>query len=183
MGRAAVAVLLLFFFFFFSSRRRHTRWPRDWSSDVCSSDLDRRRAEDLRRRVRDDGRRAGHVDDGSRLRGVYAHLPPGRRRVRGGDRGDARGDHLRDQPRRQPRRGSEAAVIVSRSERAMNYALLIAFAAFALAPILVILWTALAPTASSGGGLGVFAEARSEERRVGDEGRVLMSAWTLCCEE
>src|SRR6266702_3381124 len=28
-------------FFFFSSRRRHTRWPRDWSSDVCSSDLRR----------------------------------------------------------------------------------------------------------------------------------------------
>src|SRR5439155_6712329 len=26
-------------YFFFSSRRRHTRWPRDWSSDVCSSDL------------------------------------------------------------------------------------------------------------------------------------------------
>src|SRR5690625_7630928 len=26
--------------FFSSSRRRHTRWPRDWSSDVCSSDLD-----------------------------------------------------------------------------------------------------------------------------------------------
>src|SRR5690625_4545028 len=25
--------------FFCSSRRRHTRWPRDWSSDVCSSDL------------------------------------------------------------------------------------------------------------------------------------------------
>src|SRR5439155_13850290 len=24
---------------FFSSRRQHTRWPRDWSSDVCSSDL------------------------------------------------------------------------------------------------------------------------------------------------
>src|SRR5439155_10239784 len=23
-----------------SSRRRHTRWPRDWSSDVCSSDLE-----------------------------------------------------------------------------------------------------------------------------------------------
>src|SRR5690625_7592401 len=31
---------MCFFFFFFSSRRRHTRWPRDWSSDVCSSDLD-----------------------------------------------------------------------------------------------------------------------------------------------
>src|SRR5207253_7246166 len=31
------------FFFFFSSRRRHTRWPRDWSSDVCSSDLSKLR--------------------------------------------------------------------------------------------------------------------------------------------
>src|SRR5699024_7673202 len=29
----------LSFFFFFSSRRRHTRSKRDWSSDVCSSDL------------------------------------------------------------------------------------------------------------------------------------------------
>src|SRR5690606_39728480 len=28
-----------FFLFFFSSRRRHTRFSRDWSSDVCSSDL------------------------------------------------------------------------------------------------------------------------------------------------
>src|SRR3712207_8588899 len=28
--------------FFFSSRRRHTRYWRDWSSDVCSSDLSRR---------------------------------------------------------------------------------------------------------------------------------------------
>src|SRR2546429_5259360 len=27
-------------YFFFSSRRRHTRCSRDWSSDVCSSDLD-----------------------------------------------------------------------------------------------------------------------------------------------
>src|SRR5207249_9549793 len=30
---------IFFFFFFFSSRRRHTRSKRDWSSDVCSSDL------------------------------------------------------------------------------------------------------------------------------------------------
>src|SRR3712207_8622980 len=29
------------FIFFFSSRRRHTRYWRDWSSDVCSSDLER----------------------------------------------------------------------------------------------------------------------------------------------
>src|SRR5205814_7003970 len=28
------------FFFFFSSRRRHTRCLSDWSSDVCSSDLE-----------------------------------------------------------------------------------------------------------------------------------------------
>src|SRR6266436_8145427 len=32
---------MFFFFFFFSSRRRHTRCSRDWSSDVCSSDLER----------------------------------------------------------------------------------------------------------------------------------------------
>src|SRR5204862_2256389 len=32
-------VCYFFFFFFFSSRRRHTRSLRDWSSDVCSSDL------------------------------------------------------------------------------------------------------------------------------------------------
>src|SRR2546428_8462728 len=30
---------VIVFFFFFSSRRRHTRSDRDWSSDVCSSDL------------------------------------------------------------------------------------------------------------------------------------------------
>src|SRR5207249_8083897 len=34
-----LSVLFVFFFFFFSSRRRHTRSKRDWSSDVCSSDL------------------------------------------------------------------------------------------------------------------------------------------------
>src|SRR5688572_32342593 len=33
---------LFFFFFFFSSRRRHTRFDCDWSSDVCSSDLERK---------------------------------------------------------------------------------------------------------------------------------------------
>src|ERR1035437_1432362 len=31
--------MLICYFFFFSSRRRHTRYWRDWSSDVCSSDL------------------------------------------------------------------------------------------------------------------------------------------------
>src|SRR6266850_4686625 len=35
------------FFFFFSSRRRHTRLQGDWSSDVCSSDLERGSAHPL----------------------------------------------------------------------------------------------------------------------------------------
>src|SRR2546426_1222269 len=35
-------IVILFCFFFFSSRRRHTRLQGDWSSDVCSSDLDQR---------------------------------------------------------------------------------------------------------------------------------------------
>src|SRR5438034_4397771 len=34
-----VSLMRQIFFFFFSSRRRHTRSLRDWSSDVCSSDL------------------------------------------------------------------------------------------------------------------------------------------------
>src|SRR5699024_8092696 len=34
-----IHVGIIFIFFFFSSRRRHTRSKRDWSSDVCSSDL------------------------------------------------------------------------------------------------------------------------------------------------
>src|SRR5690606_39819608 len=36
LGDASYTVVVLFFF---SSRRRHTRFSRDWSSDVCSSDL------------------------------------------------------------------------------------------------------------------------------------------------
>src|SRR3712207_8053804 len=53
----------LFYFFFFSSRRRHTRYWRDWSSDVCSSDLfdppQHRKPASLRRKApRDDARRS-----------------------------------------------------------------------------------------------------------------------------
>src|SRR5690606_39777911 len=37
---SSVSIIILYYcFFFFSSRRRHTRFSRDWSSDVCSSDL------------------------------------------------------------------------------------------------------------------------------------------------
>src|SRR5205809_3448482 len=47
---SCLLVLFFIFFFFFSSRRRHTRCSRDWSSDVCSSDLGCRRrfSQDLR---------------------------------------------------------------------------------------------------------------------------------------
>src|SRR5439155_14479406 len=39
--RRRVEILVRFFklVFFFRSRILHTRWPRDWNSDVCSSDL------------------------------------------------------------------------------------------------------------------------------------------------
>src|SRR5204862_2677204 len=58
----------LSFFFFFSSRRRHTRSLRDWSSDVCSSDLRRRDAarHDGRclQRSGEEGRRPNQAEDG-----------------------------------------------------------------------------------------------------------------------
>src|SRR5258706_8335001 len=37
-----ISLRYCYFIFFFSSRRRHTRLVSDWSSDVCSSDLERR---------------------------------------------------------------------------------------------------------------------------------------------
>src|SRR5690606_40103828 len=40
-----------FRFFFFSSRRRHTSFSRDWSSDVCSSDLSLSLREQLKCKV------------------------------------------------------------------------------------------------------------------------------------
>src|SRR6266566_5869253 len=62
------------FFFFFSSRRRHTRLQGDWSSDVCSSDLEPRGA--YRERVSRDDRGGGepprkgcaHEQDGEEAR-------------------------------------------------------------------------------------------------------------------
>src|SRR5690625_7187690 len=61
--------------FFFSSRRRHTRWPRDWSSDVCSSDLcgaPLLGVEDVA--AVDDGGPVGQVDDGGGVQ--VAELAP-----------------------------------------------------------------------------------------------------------
>src|SRR2546426_3224155 len=93
-------------FFFFSSRRRHTRLQGDWSSDVCSSDLDL-----LRRPAGRGEPRQGR----ERTRDEYArHLLPVRmrevrvverlRRPRG-ETGDAR-DQLRREPPADERGGS-----------------------------------------------------------------------------
>src|SRR3712207_9494166 len=54
------------YIFFFSSRRRHTRYWRDWSSDVCSSDL---------------SSSAGTVSGKERLVGM-GPVEPGKGRVR-----------------------------------------------------------------------------------------------------
>src|SRR5205807_4168496 len=54
-----------FFFFFFSSRRRHTRLQGDWSSDVCSSDLNAVRQKGIGHVERDQAihRRGERLDD------------------------------------------------------------------------------------------------------------------------
>src|SRR5256885_7805611 len=57
-------------FFFFSSRRRHTRLQGDWSSDVCSSDLDDVHAADHARRGRAIGAMVGGQQDGVRVASV-----------------------------------------------------------------------------------------------------------------
>src|SRR5467141_4349571 len=56
----------LCFFFFFSSRRRHTTFKCDWSSDVCSSDLEPleelvRRKHELERESREDVADLAHL--------------------------------------------------------------------------------------------------------------------------
>src|SRR2546422_2666229 len=63
------------FFFFFSSRRRHTRCSRDWSSDVCSSDL--AKVQRLARRGAREGEGEGVIDGGKR-----AHRVAGARQQR-----------------------------------------------------------------------------------------------------
>src|SRR5690606_39903570 len=67
-GRSWPRCLASVYSFFFSSRRRHTRFTRDWSSDVCSSDLT------LPRGVRADRRTGGAALRGAR-RAVGAQGP------------------------------------------------------------------------------------------------------------
>src|SRR3989337_1506116 len=58
-GRTKIKRIAKPFMDFFSSRRRHTRWPRDWSSDVCSSDLQSRGHLVCRLLLRSEERRVG----------------------------------------------------------------------------------------------------------------------------
>src|SRR5699024_11691749 len=57
--RESICITLLYFFF--SSRRRHTISKRDWSSDVCSSDLIKKR---------------GRPIELYRLESLYRRIPP-----------------------------------------------------------------------------------------------------------
>src|SRR4051794_41822625 len=85
------------FFFFFSSRRRHTRWTGDWSSDVCSSDLERPRVP---------GPRAARPGTrGRSRRGLGGGSRSGEGRV--GEKGRNRGgaDHLKKKKKRKNEEG------------------------------------------------------------------------------
>src|SRR3712207_5767602 len=67
-------LILFLFFFFFSSRRRHTRYWRDWSSDVCSSDLTPR--EGMRELVIDSAMQLGIGDENPQLMSIFALADP-----------------------------------------------------------------------------------------------------------
>src|SRR6266542_4649863 len=93
--------MVFWFFFFFSSRRRHTRCYRDWSSDVCSSDLPREGAREAGRDgraepddVRRDEPRPGEGGGGAAREGV-GRAPAAARAALGGER---REDPGRDGP-------------------------------------------------------------------------------------
>src|SRR5271167_4183478 len=77
------------FFFFFSSRRRHTRSKRDWSSDVCSSDLSPGAIIEPGEAIRGDQGADHH--DGQETAGVEAHANRGtcclHRKTRGNGNG------------------------------------------------------------------------------------------------
>src|SRR5258706_7605161 len=81
-------------FFFFSSRRRHTRLVSDWSSDVCSSDLqiqaDQATEYPAQKLPRDPRRDVGNAADPPQAAGEHAHG------------NDAPGDVENDKDEREP---------------------------------------------------------------------------------
>src|SRR6266498_3630919 len=80
---------MIIFFFFFSSRRRHTRCGRDWSSDVCSSDLevvandpnDAKSIEAIRAHLREIAK-AFAKGDFSKPKAIHEELPDGAAEMR-----------------------------------------------------------------------------------------------------
>src|SRR5690606_41163533 len=90
-----------FLLFFFSSRRRHTRFSRDWSSDVCSSDL---AALLTLERTRGDARLAASLAEATQRREALLELRAG---PRGEDIDQARASlaAARAQARSEERRG------------------------------------------------------------------------------
>src|SRR2546426_5881650 len=91
-----------FLFFFFSSRRRHTRLQGDWSSDVCSSDLQARPPPQAPARVpRAACRRSSSLRSPASRRGAAIPRPPrGPRSRRGASREQPlqQGEQLLDRP-------------------------------------------------------------------------------------
>src|SRR3982751_2269566 len=84
--------------FFFSSRRRHTRSDRDWSSDVCSSDLSMPVSATLRR---DPGPARATFPRFRRDAAPWAEPEEAEgRRGRGPDQGSEAGDHHEARPQR-----------------------------------------------------------------------------------
>src|SRR3712207_7888579 len=63
--------------FFFSSRRRHTRYWRDWSSDVCSSDLYRPEAVGAEDRDKSEAHQHEHGRDQVEVEIAPARSGPG----------------------------------------------------------------------------------------------------------
>src|SRR3989442_5603204 len=112
-------------YFFFSSRRRHTRCGRDWSSDVCSSDLERRHGHPRqprhrpgdRRRLCRHGPRGAQADHDRSARQPHADDAPADRphRARLGattarpPRPDPPSNPRAPDARRRPRRGPRPA--------------------------------------------------------------------------
>src|SRR5439155_16828737 len=89
----------------FSSRRRHTRWPRDWSSDVCSSDLARKwlsgaRADALHGRERVEARWRLHLCSPSLHPGIAQKATYERETSNGGQAKLLGADLLRSEERR-----------------------------------------------------------------------------------
>src|SRR5438046_10362492 len=98
--------------FFFSSRRRHTRLVSDWSSDVCSSDLDIGAARvtvmdfDTRRDCREPGR-LERIEEASGIFFTGGNQQIGRASCRERVSNPVGADVLKKERRNEPRAGGE----------------------------------------------------------------------------